>query len=90
LEVRRAIAFGEHCVDAIRFAFSCDTEMVRTGSGVLRAALIATSNCDTACIPRAGGVGEWMPAPSLAGASSAIPRVDGERHTAFALHYIDA
>ena len=33
-------AFGEHCVDAIRFAFSCDTEMVRTGSGVLRAALI--------------------------------------------------
>jgi len=33
-------AFGEHCADAIRFAFSCDTEMVRTGSTVLRAALM--------------------------------------------------
>ena len=33
-------AFGEHCVHAIRFAFSCDTEMVHTGSGVLRAALM--------------------------------------------------
>lgn len=32
-------AFGEQCVDAIRFAFSCDTEMVRTGAAVLRAAL---------------------------------------------------
>ena len=32
-------AFGEQCVDAIRFAFSCDTEMVRTGAEVLRAAL---------------------------------------------------
>ena len=32
-------AFGEHCHDAIRFAFSCDTEMVRTGSTLLRAAL---------------------------------------------------
>ena len=32
-------AFGEHCADAIRFAFSCDTEMVRTGAEVLRAAL---------------------------------------------------
>ena len=32
-------AFGVQCVDAIRFAFSCDTEMVRTGSILLRAAL---------------------------------------------------
>jgi aspartate aminotransferase len=32
-------AFGEQCTDAIRFAFSCDTEMVRTGAAELRAAL---------------------------------------------------
>jgi aspartate aminotransferase len=32
-------AFGEQCADAIRFAFSCDTEMVRTGAAVLRSAL---------------------------------------------------
>jgi aspartate aminotransferase len=32
-------AFGEHCHDAIRFAFSCDTAMVRTGAELLRAAL---------------------------------------------------
>lgn len=32
-------AFGEHCADAIRFAFSCDTEMVRNGSKLLRDAL---------------------------------------------------
>jgi len=32
-------AFGEHCHDAIRFAFSCDTGMVRTGATLLRAAL---------------------------------------------------
>ena len=32
-------AFGEQCADAIRFAFSCDTEMVRTGAEVLRSAL---------------------------------------------------
>jgi aspartate aminotransferase len=32
-------AFGEHCINGIRFAFSCDTEMVRTGAGLLRAAL---------------------------------------------------
>lgn len=32
-------AFGEQCADAIRFAFSCDTEMVRTGAELLRAAL---------------------------------------------------
>lgn len=32
-------AFGVQCADAIRFAFSCDTEMVRTGSALLRAAL---------------------------------------------------
>jgi aspartate aminotransferase len=29
-------AFGEHCADAIRFAFSCDTDMVRTGASLLR------------------------------------------------------
>jgi len=33
-------AFGEQCTDAIRFAFSCDTDMVRTGAAVLRAALL--------------------------------------------------
>jgi aspartate aminotransferase len=32
-------AFGEQCAHAIRFAFSCDTEMVRTGAAELRAAL---------------------------------------------------
>jgi aspartate aminotransferase len=32
-------AFGVQSVDAIRFAFSCDTDMVRTGSALLRAAL---------------------------------------------------
>jgi aspartate aminotransferase len=32
-------AFGEQCVDAIRFAFSCDTEMVRVGAEELRSAL---------------------------------------------------
>jgi aspartate aminotransferase len=32
-------AFGESCTDAIRFAFSCDTNMVRTGAELLRAAL---------------------------------------------------
>jgi aspartate aminotransferase len=32
-------AFGEQCADAIRFAFSCDGEMVRTGAQVLRMAL---------------------------------------------------
>lgn len=32
-------AFGETCSGAIRFAFSCDTEMVREGSVLLRAAL---------------------------------------------------
>lgn len=33
-------AFGDHCADALRFAFSCDTDMVRTGSAVLRSALV--------------------------------------------------
>ena len=33
-------AFGEQCADAIRFAFSCDTDMVRTGAALLRAALL--------------------------------------------------
>lgn len=33
-------AFGESCPDAIRFAFSCDTEMVREGSAVLRGLLL--------------------------------------------------
>lgn len=32
-------AFGEQCADALRFAFSCDTAMVRTGAEVLRGAL---------------------------------------------------
>ncbi|HEY8310875.1 MAG TPA: aminotransferase class I/II-fold pyridoxal phosphate-dependent enzyme, partial [Gemmatimonadaceae bacterium] len=32
-------AFGETCANAIRFAYSCDTEMVRDGSRLLRAAL---------------------------------------------------
>lgn len=32
-------AFGEHCTHAIRFAFSCDTAMVREGASLLRAAL---------------------------------------------------
>jgi aspartate aminotransferase len=32
-------AFGETCAGAIRFAFSCDTAMVREGSVLLRAAL---------------------------------------------------
>jgi aspartate aminotransferase len=33
-------AFGETCSNAIRFAFSCDTTMVREGSVLLRAALL--------------------------------------------------
>ncbi|HXT15363.1 MAG TPA: aminotransferase class I/II-fold pyridoxal phosphate-dependent enzyme [Gemmatimonadaceae bacterium] len=32
-------AFGEHSAGAIRFAYSCGTEMVRSGSELLRAAL---------------------------------------------------
>ena len=32
-------AFGESCVNSMRFAFSCDTAMVRDGSVRLRAAL---------------------------------------------------
>jgi aspartate aminotransferase len=37
-------AFGEHCHDAIRFAFSCDTAMVRDGAAALRAFLLATAD----------------------------------------------
>jgi len=33
-------AFGEHCHNAIRFAFSCETNMVKTGAELLRAALL--------------------------------------------------
>ena len=33
-------AFGEACADAIRFAFSCDTAMVREGAPLLRSALL--------------------------------------------------
>jgi len=33
-------AFGTSCANAIRFAFSCSTEMVREGAGPLRAALL--------------------------------------------------
>ena len=32
-------AFGTTCADALRFAFSCDTSMVREGSVLLREAL---------------------------------------------------
>ena len=32
-------AFGEQCDDALRFSFSCATEMVREGSAALREAL---------------------------------------------------
>lgn len=32
-------AFGESCTNAMRFAFSCDTDMVREGSVLLRAAM---------------------------------------------------
>jgi len=32
-------AFGQSCLDAIRFSFSADTEMVRAGAGALRAVL---------------------------------------------------
>jgi aspartate aminotransferase len=32
-------AFGESCTDALRFAYSCDTSMVRDGSVLLREAL---------------------------------------------------
>jgi aspartate aminotransferase len=32
-------AFGEHCHDAIRFAFSCETQMVLIGAALLRSAL---------------------------------------------------
>ena len=37
-------AFGESCTDALRFAFSCDTEMVREGSALLRAALLGDTD----------------------------------------------
>jgi aspartate aminotransferase len=33
-------AFGDSCADALRFAFSCDTRMVRDGSVLLREALM--------------------------------------------------
>jgi aspartate aminotransferase len=33
-------AFGHACVDALRFAFSCDTKMVLEGAELLRAALL--------------------------------------------------
>jgi aspartate aminotransferase len=33
-------AFGDSCTDALRFAFSCDTAMVREGSVLLREALL--------------------------------------------------
>lgn len=34
-------AFGQTCADALRFAFSCDTAMVREGSAELRKVLLA-------------------------------------------------
>jgi aspartate aminotransferase len=33
-------AFGEDCRNAIRFAFSCDTEMIRSGADLLRSAMM--------------------------------------------------
>ena len=33
-------AFGRTCADALRFSFSCSTEMVREGSAALREALL--------------------------------------------------
>jgi len=33
-------AFGETCADALRFAYSCDSTMVREGSVLLREALV--------------------------------------------------
>ncbi|NUO63295.1 MAG: aminotransferase class I/II-fold pyridoxal phosphate-dependent enzyme [Gemmatimonadaceae bacterium] len=42
-------AFGRSCNDAIRFAFSCDTEMVREGSAALRRVLTG----ETPLAPRA-------------------------------------
>ena len=33
-------AFGKHCADALRFAFSCETAMVEEGSAILRRALL--------------------------------------------------
>jgi len=33
-------AFGDSCTDALRFAYSCDTAMVRDGSALLREALV--------------------------------------------------
>ncbi|MBK8725929.1 MAG: aminotransferase class I/II-fold pyridoxal phosphate-dependent enzyme [Holophagaceae bacterium] len=37
-------AFGETCHDAIRFAFSCDTQMVREGAPKLRAFLLGAAS----------------------------------------------
>lgn len=37
-------AFGIHCADGIRFAFSCETDMVRTGAALLREALLGAEN----------------------------------------------
>ncbi len=50
-------AFGEHCHDAIRFAFSCDTAMVRDGAAALRkyfarAGVTATADANTETVGR--------------------------------------
>jgi aspartate aminotransferase len=50
-------AFGEHAKDAIRFAYSCDTAMVREGAPILRALL--------------SGERSLTGAPSVAAAASA-------------------
>jgi aspartate aminotransferase len=40
-------AFGEHAKDAIRFAYSCDTAMVREGAPLLRALLTGERSLTT-------------------------------------------
>jgi aspartate aminotransferase len=46
-------AFGEHAKDAIRFAYSCDTAMVREGAPLLRALLTGERSLTTGELVRA-------------------------------------
>jgi aspartate/methionine/tyrosine aminotransferase len=46
-------AFGAHSADAIRFAFSCDTAMVRDGAAALRELLLGAGGA-TARVPADG------------------------------------
>ncbi len=55
-------AFGESCRDAIRFAYSCSTEMVRAGTPALRALLTGER-------PLAGGAASDGAARAAAGAA---------------------